>query len=93
VRSVSAIDAAAASNTPAAARVTASIRLSGPAVLLIDRASDSPSPVSSLPPSACANPATDDTRRSGMISKPLRSVCSSSGVTPGNSCASCVGSP
>ena len=92
VRSIRAIDAAAASNTPAAVRTTASIRLAGASAVWSDCASDAPSRSRAPAPRASANAPIDATRRSGMISSPARSVSSSSSETSGNVSASLVSS-
>jgi hypothetical protein len=92
-RSTSATDAAAASKMPAAVRTTASMRLLGASAWSTLSASEAPSLPSVIgAPSAAANACTDTIRRSGMISSDERSVCSSSGVTPGTVSASFVSS-
>jgi hypothetical protein len=79
--SASAIDAAAASNTPAAVRTMPSMTERKPSVASMLVASDAPCRVLSGRPSASANAAALEIRRSGMNSMPVRSAASSTGDT------------
>ena len=79
--SARAIDAAAASKTPAAVRTMPSMTERKPSVASMLVASDAPSRVLSGRPSASANAAALEMRRSGMNSMPARSAVSSAGET------------
>ena len=81
--SASAIEAAAASKTPAAVRTMPSITDRKPSVASMLVASDAPWRVLSGRPSASANAAALEMRRSGMNSMPARSAVSSAGETLG----------
>ena len=76
---MSAIEAAAAPNTPAAVWTIASISPREASGSSIETASEFPVSVRRGTPSALANAATEATRRSGIISRPAAIVRSSSG--------------
>ncbi len=77
--SISAIDDAAASKTPAAVRTMPSIMVRGASGFSTDSASERPRDSSIGAPSAFANAVIEATRRSGIISRPALIVRSSDG--------------
>ena len=90
--SVSAIEEAAAPNTPAAVRTIPSIRLRRAAGPSTESVSDPPTRSGwEWPPRARAKAATEATRRSGIISRPACTASAISGGTSGASSRSLVG--